>query len=317
MTDHIDHLLAKARLTPTVPYTQADIDAAERRIAAWAASPAPPASVPSASVPSASVPSASVPSARADGETEAPGTGWPHPGRIPVGGRGQEEQAARALRALCEAFLTRPGVLRQLGDFLETPLPEPSSARVLAGVLYLAASEDSARFWWQYAAGASDAVSSYCLSLYHRSFGEEDEADWWLDHTHITTATLGEEATKVEIANTLQILTALRRDRSLPTVLHALVEYIPDTVGFVDEDLDLPLPDGRLEVLVDVAIGGERTARSGVSEPGDAAPEGRTPLPARKPRLRQGDRRHGEGQRLQASPCVEDALRECDATVAH
>lgn len=60
------------------------------------------------------------------------------------------------------------------------------------------------------------------------------------------------------LPTTLRLLNALRtarRDVSTewPTPLRALLDYVPVAVGYVDEDLDLPLPDpgftGRIRAL--------------------------------------------------------------------
>lgn len=239
----IDTLLAGARLVPTAPYGRSDIEAAEARVAARVAAGGP------------GEPVARVCPQRAAAARRPPRV---HP-------------AARDLRALCEALLTRPGALTGLGNFLGSSLPEPSGARILGSLLYLADCEDSARFWWQYGAGASDTVSSYCLYLHHRSLGEDEEADWWLRHTEITPATLSREATELEIATALHVLSGLRRGgRGLPEALRALVEYVPAVVGFVDDDLELPLPEGDLaEIVEDVVAHGAPPPRSAAA-PGPA-----------------------------------------------
>ncbi|MFH9125735.1 hypothetical protein [Streptomyces globisporus] len=58
-------------------------------------------------------------------------------------------------------------------------------ARVLGCILQLAESEESARFWWQYAAGAGDPAASSCLYLHHRALGEHAPARWWHDQTEL------------------------------------------------------------------------------------------------------------------------------------
>lgn len=279
----VDTLLSRVRLAPTAPYARSDIEAAEARIAARVA---------------------------AGGTGETPARAHSRTTAVacrPVG----INPAARDLRALCEALLTRPGALHGLGNFLGSALPEPSGARILGGILYLAGCEDSARFWWQYGAGASDTVSSYCLYLHHRSMGEDEEADWWLSHTEITPATLSREATELEIATALHVLTALRRDRrGLPRALRALVEYVPAVVGFVDDDLELALPDGDLaEIVEEVAAHGSPPARERRRARRGVLPERResnvhtvssaTPRPARN-----------------WSRDVQEALRKCEETVA-
>ncbi|MFD7135783.1 hypothetical protein [Streptomyces sp. NPDC059894] len=280
----METLLARARLVPTAPYSRSDIEAAEARVAARVAAR------------SGDEPLAARACPRHTATTRrAPGA---HP-------------AARDLRALCEALLTHTGALHDLGNFLGSALPEPSGARLLGGILYLAGCEDSARFWWQYGAGASDTVSSYCLYLHHRSTGEDEEADWWLSHTEITPATLSREATELEIATALHVLRGLRRGRrGLPKALRALVEYVPAVVGFVDDDLELPLPDGDLADIVEEVVtrgtppaGERRRARSG-SLPSRREPAVHT-VSSATPRTA----RHW-------SRDVQEALRKCEETVA-
>ncbi|MFJ8109448.1 hypothetical protein [Streptomyces sp. NPDC096132] len=278
----IDGLLAGARLVPTAPYRRSDIEAAEARIAARIA-------------------------ARG---TEEPGART-CPGQTAARRPPRLHPSARDLRALCEALLTRADALRGLGNFLGSALPEPPGARILGGILYLAGCEDSARFWWQYGAGASDTVSSYCLYLHHRSLGEDEEADWWLRHTEITPATLSREATEVELATALHVLRGLRRGRRvLPKALRALVEYVPAVVGFVDDDLDLPLPEGDLADLV------EEVVVSG------APPAGERRRTRPRPRL---ERRESAVHTVSSatprtarrwSQDVQEALRKCEETVA-
>ncbi|MFJ3164400.1 hypothetical protein [Streptomyces kanasensis] len=50
---------------------------------------------------------------------------------------------------------------------------------VFACFLHLDGHPESARFWWQLAAGADHSGSAYCLYLHHLSRGEVDEAALW------------------------------------------------------------------------------------------------------------------------------------------
>ncbi|MFB8443611.1 hypothetical protein ACFC7A_31655 [Streptomyces niveus] len=49
------------------------------------------------------------------------------------------------------------------------------------------------------------------------------------------------------LPTTLRLIDALRKRRGIsaewPTALRALLDYVPAAIGYVDEDLDLPLPD--------------------------------------------------------------------------
>jgi hypothetical protein len=278
MSDYIDRLLAKARLVPTDPYTQADIEAGERRVAARVA-------------------------ARLAGIAPPPAS--PRTPTIPPGCQHLVDPVARSLRVLCEAVLTRPGAFDHLGSFHDSSLPEPEGARVLGCILYLADCEDSARFWWQYAAGASDHISSYSLYLYHRSVGEEQEAEWWYDHTAISPATLDKEATRLEIATALHVLCALRGSRSLPAHVRVLIDFVPAVVGFVDDDLDLPLVDGDLASLVE-------DINDDAAPPAPPTPRGR--LPERRGKCSITRTSAGRGDARWGME-VKDALEECEQAV--
>ncbi|WP_051696552.1 hypothetical protein [Streptomyces sp. NRRL S-244] len=204
--------------------------------------------------------------------------GAPHRGagaRTPGAAAGEPQKdmrgAARDLHALCETAVTGTAVTA-LGDFLTHKLPQPSGARVLGCILLLTDAEDSARFWWQYAAGAGDSIASYCLYLHHLALGENHEAVWWRRQTAPTAtgqaagtpdapdpsaaqdaATVvfdGAErdlAADASLPTTLRVLRALRPGgagtrRGTGTV-EAVMEYVSAAVSYVDDDLELPLPD--------------------------------------------------------------------------
>lgn len=209
--------------------------------------------------------------------------GAPHPqgARGPGAAAGEPQRdrrgAARDLQALCETAVTRTAVVG-LGDFLTHKLPQPSGARVLGCILLLTDAEDSARFWWQYAAGAGDSIASYCLYLHHLALGENHEAVWWRSQSappaprHEADA-LDEPDTPdaADVADVPDVATVvfegaardLAADASLPTTLRvlralrpggtgarrgsgtvkAVMEYVSAAVSYVDDDLELPLPD--------------------------------------------------------------------------
>ncbi|MGX1910846.1 hypothetical protein ACWIID_18565 [Streptomyces phaeochromogenes] len=256
MTSHIDELLARARLRRE-PYSAADIDAAAARLVVRAAvrwdAPEEPR-----------CPTPHTHNACAPADTDP--TGESVLGKNPVGrgaadetpadehfpGRGQdregsvdESSAADDLQTLCETVITHTGALADLRIFLARALPEPSGARVLGCMLQLSEREESARFWWQYAAGAGDPAASYCLYLHHRALGEHGAADWWhTQHTQTDVVADAEAGPEVEITTTLRILRALKPDDSpVPEPVNAVLHYVPAAVAYVDDDLDLPLPD--------------------------------------------------------------------------
>lgn len=238
MTSHVEDLLSRARLVHE-PYTQADIDAAERRLAARIANPSP-------------APAACEPAA------------------------GDERAATRDLQTLCETVVASTALdVLQDAFVLAQPLPDPQGARVLGCILWLTRSHEAARDWWQYAAGDGDAAA-FSLHLHHLARGERTEARWWHPQAEHTLApppvarepapacaatappdvpfvitTVLDQASLTDFSvlpTTLRLLNALRtarRDVSTewPTALRALLDYVPVAVGYVDEDLDLPLPD--------------------------------------------------------------------------
>lgn len=267
MTSPIDELLARARLRRE-PYTRADIDAALARLAARAAVRRDASEEPSCPTPHVHNACGSADADAVDAEQAAdadpvgegalggdPGTRKASD-ELPADecpqNRGQaregsvdESSAADDLQTLCETVITHTGALTDLRIFLARALPEPSGARVLGCMLQLSEREESARFWWQYAAGAGDPAASYCLYLHHRALGEHGAADWWhTQHTQADVVADAETGPEVEITTTLRILRALKPDDSpVPEPVNAVLHYVPVAVAFVDDDLDLPLPD--------------------------------------------------------------------------
>jgi len=253
----IDRLLARARLAPTAPYTHDDIRAAHERVAARVA---------------ARRSGRPVPAPAGSGRRERD----PRPGtRLPEHDR-KNRAAARDLRVLCETITAHPDALDHLRDFLTDRMPEPSGARVLGCLLYLAACEDSAQFWWEYAASAEDTAAGYCLALHHRAQGEEGVADLWQRQADPAPAPDAEE-TDQEIAATLRMLGALKPPhRDLPPAVSALVAYIPAAVAVIDDDLDLglPLPDPDFPDHITTLTTADSTPSTRPRPPGqpDAAP---------------------------------------------
>ncbi|MDI5973526.1 hypothetical protein POF50_030005 [Streptomyces sp. SL13] len=206
MTTSLDDLLARARLLPTAEYTQADIDAGQRRLAARLAA------------------------------STSSGAG-PRPPDGP-------QQAADDLTALCEAVVAQPGGLDSLAELLApSSIPEPQGARVLGCLLALAAAQDSARFWWQYAAGAGDHPAAFCLALYHEAHGEPAAATWWRQQAELPPCAADQLPPVQEVRHSLRVLRRLQEDRPVTGAVAAAISYVPAAVGWVDDDLDLPLPD--------------------------------------------------------------------------
>ncbi|MEV7952113.1 hypothetical protein AB0O74_34755 [Streptomyces rubiginosohelvolus] len=244
MTPYIDEFLSRASLV-SATYTQADVDAAEVRILARLHAPG----------------IGSAPGAVTGDSASAPAGAAVSPVEHVV-------EAAQNLRTLCAAVVTCTTALPALRTFLTPQLPQPPGARVLGCILHLAESEENARFWWQYAAGAGDPAACYCLYLHHRALGEHAPARWWHEQTELlrNTPSTDHPVTRGEapgvvpdavsdaldevsttdaslLSTALRILGALRSGpAAVPATVGAVIDYAPAAVGYVD-DFDLPLTD--------------------------------------------------------------------------
>lgn len=169
-------------------------------------------------------------------------------------GQAANTTAAKDLRALCEVLVTHTPT-PEVGAFVTDQVPEPHSAMVLACVLQLTDTDDGARFWWQYAAGAGQAAAAYCLYLHHLSLGEDDTAQWWHRQTDDVQPPSPSENParqgRIDEAPTSTLLRILRhlaaqtsrRPRSAAVI--ALMKFLPTAVavGYLREpDMEMPLP---------------------------------------------------------------------------
>ncbi|MFE3074236.1 hypothetical protein [Streptomyces sp. NPDC059247] len=109
------------------------------------------------------------------------------------GGRSVHGSQARwRLEAVARWGVTQSGAvahMRNLADVMDCPDPAFTSWAdgdldlvgwfVFACLLYLAGHPESARYWWQAAAGAGHALAAYCLHLQHLVDGELELAAHW------------------------------------------------------------------------------------------------------------------------------------------
>ncbi|WP_225827129.1 hypothetical protein [Streptomyces naphthomycinicus] len=175
-------------------------------------------------------------------------------------------EAAEDLKALCETVLTHTPPTT-LADFLTEQVPQPRGALALACILQLTDTDDGARMWWQFAAGAGQPAAAYCLYLHHLAQGEQVTAQWWHQQTddlepppeptpcharherrpaptwQSTTDTL----TSTSTTTLLRILRHLAKHTVRPRTAAAteLMAYVTTavTAGWLREpDSDIPLP---------------------------------------------------------------------------
>ncbi|MEU9654361.1 hypothetical protein AB0E00_36470 [Streptomyces sp. NPDC048110] len=195
--------------------------------------------------------------------------------------------AAEDLRALCETLLTHTPPAA-VAHFLTDQVPEPRSALALACVLQLSDTDEGARFWWQYAAGAGQAAAAYCLYLHHLAQGESAAADWWhhqTDDVQPPPVSLDPDQDDdpepycashwhpanhpITSTSTTTILRVLRHlsantTRSKSAAVLKLMAYIPDAVaaGYLREpETELPLPGNGFAQRVQALISAPATQR--------------------------------------------------------
>ncbi|MFM9584244.1 hypothetical protein [Streptomyces caniscabiei] len=189
----------------------------------------------------------------------------PAPASLPapaaVRGGCRAVEAARDLRALCETVLSHTSSA-DVADFVTDQVPGPRSALALACVLQLTDTDDGARFWWQYAAGAGQSAAAYCLYLHHLSNGETDIADWWQQQTDATAEPVPTDDTLAQTpacerewapathplgefpTTMLRVLRQLARSHHRATAVTDLMAYLPTAVdvGYLRHDFEIPLP---------------------------------------------------------------------------
>ncbi|MFJ9173463.1 hypothetical protein [Streptomyces sp. NPDC102360] len=171
------------------------------------------------------------------------------------------DEAGGYLRDMCETVLSQ--ITPAQVDFVTDDLPGPLGALALACVLQLTDTDDGARFWWQYAAGAGQGAAAYCLYLHHLASGEDELAQWWLRQTNdiaapvmtdVSPARTDDEEERASANHLLlgaPITTMLRLLRCLAAsprhrspAVSQLMNYLPTAVGvgYLRHDFEIPLP---------------------------------------------------------------------------
>ncbi|WP_055495225.1 hypothetical protein [Streptomyces sp. TP-A0356] len=198
-----------------------------------------------------------------------------------------QAMAANDLQALCEALLAHT-TATSLGGFVTEHLPEPPGARILGCILQLADADDSARTWWQYAAGAGDDLASYCLYLHHLKLGDRKTAAWWGKQTCIDTRPSPQDQTPLpgvsdfdaSVPTVLRVLARLDEGDTPPRteVVDAVMHYVPSAVaiGYLDNpEFEMPLPRPDFAEHISILLAATTAASAMTAAP----PRQRRPLP--------------------------------------
>jgi hypothetical protein len=86
--------------------------------------------------------------------------------------------AIKDLQALAIQLLHRDDVADRVHKLCDEGI-DPDGALHFACVLSLADEPTGAQFWWQFSAGAGNAIAAYCLHLFHLGRGDLRDADHW------------------------------------------------------------------------------------------------------------------------------------------
>ncbi|GAA2230852.1 hypothetical protein [Streptomyces nogalater] len=137
----------------------------------------------------------------------------------PPAERPESTAARRRLEAVTVWGVTQVGAaahMKGLTDIIDTPGTtfegwtddlDIVGIHVFACSLHLANHPESARFWWQFAAGAGHGAAAYCLYLHHLISGELREAKhWWEQVGDILTDSGGADLDAGEPAKLIEIL---------------------------------------------------------------------------------------------------------------
>ncbi|MFB7076447.1 hypothetical protein [Streptomyces sp. NPDC056308] len=126
--------------------------------------------------------------------------------------------ARRRLKAVTVWGVTQAGAaahMKDLTDIIDTPDTtfkgwtdlDIDGVHVFACSLHLANHPESARFWWQFAAGAGHGAAAYCLHLQHLIRGEmRDAAYWWNQVGDIVADSGGTDLNASELTNLIEML---------------------------------------------------------------------------------------------------------------
>ncbi|MFE0061409.1 hypothetical protein [Streptomyces sp. NPDC059003] len=97
------------------------------------------------------------------------------------------DRAESELWALSTEFLYSDAAAEHLARIADE-LSDAEGALHFGCLLNLAHRPDGALWWWQFAAGAGNAIAAYCLYLFHLLRGELRDAHHWAAQAHLLDA---------------------------------------------------------------------------------------------------------------------------------
>lgn len=181
----------------------------------------------------------------------------------PAAQRPDGTQARCRLEAVAGWSVTQAGAaahMKKLTDIMDAPDPAFTNWAegdldlvglfVFACSLYLAHHPESARFWWQAAAGAGHAAAAYCLHLQHIIDGDLALAEhWWQQMgTNLTEGPGLDDDEQTELVEALERFArySARTGSHRRVPVGGLQEEFERLAGVHDDDGLLCRPDRRL-----------------------------------------------------------------------
>ncbi|WP_282206812.1 hypothetical protein [Kitasatospora fiedleri] len=157
-----------------------------------------------------------------------------------------QASAGPKLESLARWVIDQPGAIGTMAalckvDVLNTT--DREGALVFGSMLYLTGHPVSARFWWQYAAGADHRIAAYCLYLGELHHGRFGAAQAWYGQ-----ATSGKSAPGEEISRSLPCLD------SYQDLLELVDDNRPAPSAPAGHDIDLHFAVERLDFGVEDGI---------------------------------------------------------------
>ncbi|GHE11097.1 hypothetical protein [Streptomyces alanosinicus] len=153
-------------------------------------------------------------------------------------------EAAADLHALSWSVIHDPEAASYVARLVNDCLIDPDGALIFACLLDLTQQEEGAQFWWQFAVGAGNATSAYCLHLLHLCRGELGDAAFWADQVTLLQRDPGQYRLRADTVLDLEPYNTCPLHAHEDTALRHTVENL---TASCDDDYGLvPQPDPAL-----------------------------------------------------------------------